>query len=213
MSLTVIIGHGRSPEGRRWGKRIDAADCVIRMWNWEWQKPDDLGTRYDYGLGETHKKVVLQWRDHCTRHPAKAYVVSLLDRYNRHLRDWPAGSIYVDQYDWLNAHGKLIGGVGETGKWELTRGGIAAIWAITQAQPGDEIVMVGFDNLRQGIALPTDEAFCKAYQLDPAAWPLSDYKPGLTKNGNHDFPAEHKFIQLMAARQGVTASYAQDIWK
>lgn len=213
MPLTVIVGHGRSPEGRGWGTRIDAADCVIRMWNWEWQNPADCGTRYDYGLHETHRKVIGQWREHCTKHPARAYVVSILERYRDYERDFPDGSIFINQRQWLNVEGRRIKGVGETGVWELTRGGIAACWAITQARDGDEIVLAGFDNMRAGIALPVDEAFGQAYQVDPAAWPLSDYTPGLTKNGNHDFPAELRLIQLMASQRGsIKLSFAQDIW-
>jgi hypothetical protein len=213
MSLTVVVGHGRSPEGKGWGPRIDAAGCVVRMWNHGWQDPADYGSRYDYGLHETHRSVLLQWRKHCTRHPTKAYVVSILERYRNYEADFPAGSIFIDQYNWLRQEGKAIKGIGETGKWELTRGSIAACWAITRAKHDETIILSGFDNVYGGRALPTDAAFSAAYQADPAAWPMDDYGPGKTKNGNHDFPAERRLIELMARRKGIVLHFSQDIWQ
>lgn len=209
--VTVIVGHGKSPEGRGWGPRIDAADCVIRMWDWPWQEFSDYGIRYDWGVLETLAKVMRNWRQHNRATPAAGWIVSLLDQYAGFLRELPARSIIVDQRDWLR-HAGSEAGVGTTGRWELTRGGIAACWAATRALPGETIVLVGCDNLREGVALPLEAAFPAAYRAHPGAWPFTDYRGGVTKYGNHDFPAERRLIQKLGLHRGAHVVFAQDVW-
>lgn len=43
----VVIGHGASPKGMKWGSRIDE-HVVMRLKNPSWQTPEDYGKRCDY---------------------------------------------------------------------------------------------------------------------------------------------------------------------
>lgn len=213
-ALIVIVGHGRSPEGKGWGPLINAADCVIRMWEWHWQEPDDYGTRYDWGLVETHRKVLDKFNALNRHWPEKGFIASKLYHTSKTLGSLPPRSMIIDQEQWLQQEGKAIKGVGLTGLWQLTRGGVAACWAISRAAPGSTVVLLGFDNVRGGIALAPDAAFSPVYQADPAFWGMDAYKEGETKEGNHDYPAERRLIELVAARRGgVTVAFAQDFWK
>ncbi len=211
--MLAVIGHGRSCEGKGWGPRIDACDRVIRMWNWGCFQGPDYGTRYDYGIIEVHPQCLDEFYKHNKRKPACGYVASKLWTRRRARHSLPEGSVVVDQRVWLDGRdGREVGGIGETGKWELTRGGIAACWAITQSRPGDTVVLVGCDNLYVGETLPLEDAFAQRYIDDPAAAKFSDYVAGVTKSGNHDFLAERDLIELMGKRRRVEVYFAQDAW-
>ena len=211
--IIVVVGHGRSPEGQGWGKLIDSADIVVRMWEWHWQAPVDYGTRYDWGLIETHRKVLDKFDAFNSGKPRLGWIASKLYCNARCLATLPPNSIVVDQEQWLKQEGAAIKGFGETGKWQLTRGGVAACFAISRAKPGTTLVLVGFDNIRRGVALAPDAAFSPIYQADPAFWGMDGYKEGATKEGNHDYPAERRLIELVASRRGgVTVAFAQDFW-
>lgn len=206
---TAIIGHGRSPERKAWGPRVNLCDRVVRMWDWDWQDPVDYGSRYDYGLIELHRLVMRRFLKHNQRTPEQGWIASKFP-------DWtgarPRNSVVVDQHRWLDTEGMAIGGRGETGRWELTRGGVAACWVLERSTAGDEVVLVGCDNLMLGITLPADEAFCAKYQASPAFWGVHDYAAGVTKSGNHDFPAERSLLEHMASRRGVALRFAQNVW-
>ncbi len=205
---TVIIGHGRSPERRGWGARIDAAPRVIRMWNWDWQDPADYGARYDLGIIETHAKVLRQWRECNARMPALGWLASMLlcDLETYCLLPRPCETI--DQECWT----RQGDGAGEHGEWQLTRGGIAACWAIDHSDPGGEIVLVGFDNIRAGVALAPDAAFAPVYQRHPGFWGMAGYREGATKEGNHDYAGERRLLAKLSAARGVSLWLAEDIW-
>lgn len=207
--ITVVVGHGRSPEGQRWGPLIDSADRVIRMWNWHWCDRIDYGTRYDWGLIEIHP-CLTQWKEHNKRNPSEGWVASLLmeDRGYR----FPDNTLIVDQREFLDAVPKQFRGCGETGNWQLTRGGIAACWAISTAQEGDSLILVGFDVIRAGIAMAVDEAFSPEYMASDGFFGLSTFKEGATKEGNHDYPAERNLIETMAKCAGVAVVFAEDEW-
>jgi hypothetical protein len=211
---TVIVGHGLSPEGRGWGERIDAADRVVRMWEWHWQQPDDYGRRYDHGIIETHCGVLKRFWDHNQRQPTKGWVASYLHQVETRGQlariRIPDRTETWDQRLWIDDPwlGGAVGGVGETGAWELTRGGFAACWALQTSQHGDEVVMVGCDNLMAGVALPIEAGFPKAYRQAPATASFKDYKAGVTKTGNHDFPAEAELLTLLAGGRGVRLTWA-----
>ena len=114
---------------------------------------------------------------------------------------------------WLRNEGRAIKGEGERGIWQLTRGGIAACWAIYNAPNGGEVILVGFDVIKRGVALPVADAFAPEYQAHPGFWGIDGYQEGKTKEGNHDYPAERALIELVAARKGaVSVYYAEDIW-
>lgn len=210
--ITAVIGHGRSPEGRGWGSLIDAAHRVVRMWNWHWQAEADYGRRYDWGLMEVHKATVRDWRAHNQRQPGDGWIASLLMRYRDMEKDLPRSARLVDQQRWLEMRRPQDRGCGETGRWQLTRGGIAACWSIMNAEAGDRIILVGFDVIRAGIAMAPDEAFSPDYQQSAGFWGLDGFKEGATKEGNHDYPAERRLIEFLAERSGVGLAFAQDCW-
>lgn len=209
---TIVIGHGKSPDGRGWGSRIDSAQRVVRMWNWHWQSPADHGTRYDWGLLEVHKLSMRDWKEHNQAKPQSGWIASLLLKYRDMQKDLPDTARVVDQRQWLQMLPHNHQGCGATGQWQLTRGGIAACWAVMSAREGDEVILVGCDNLRAGVALPLEEAFGDAYRADPVSWSFADYQGGVTKYGNHDFPAERKLIEFLGIRGSVAVGFAQDAW-
>ncbi len=211
MKSTVVVGHGRSPEGRAWGRSIDGADRVIRMWNWHWQMPTDYGTRYDVGVLEAHAKIMRQWRQ-CNSHtPRDRWLVSVLGK-NRVARNlsFPRPFETVHQRRWLDD--SMIIAHPPTGFWEMTRGGVAACWAIETSRRGDVVVLIGFDNVRLGVNMQTDAAFSPAYQGSAGFWGVHDYTPGLSAEGNMDLRAEYAMYRRLADIHGVTVAFAQDVW-
>lgn len=212
MQTFAIIGHGRSPEGRGWGERINAANHVVRMWNWHWQEPADLGTRYDTGLLEVHKLTIRDWRRHNKHQPAAGWIASLLNPYREMTRELPKDCLLLDQDTFMRQMPRAERGVGETGVWQLTRGGIAACWALSRAREGDEMILVGFDVIKAGIALPVADAFSPDYVNSGGFFGMGAYVPGKTKEGNHDYEAERRLIEFLAARAAVKVHFAEEIW-
>lgn len=210
--MTAVIGHGRSPEGRGWGDRINSASQVIRMWNWHWQSTDDYGSRYDWGVIEAHKVTIRDWMAHNQRQPAKGWIASLLMRYRGMDQELPPSARLVDQENWLKMQRPDDRGCGETGRWQLTRGGIAACWAIMNAEPGDRVVLVGFDVIRAGVSMAVEKAFSLEYTQSSGFWGLDGWKAGDTKSGNHDYPAERRLIEFLGERASVKVAFAQDCW-
>lgn len=212
MQTFAVIGHGRSPEGRGWGERVNACDHVVRMWNWHWQNPADLGTRYDTGLLEIHKVTIRDWRAHNQHQPAQGWIASLLSRYREMISEVPDTALVVDQDAFMRQMPRAKRGVGETGVWQLTRGGIAACWAISAARQGDTVVLVGFDVIKAGIAAPVEQAFSPDYMASGGFFGMGAYVPGKTKEGNHDYPAERNLIAFLGERMAVNVQFAEDIW-
>lgn len=183
------------------------------MWNWHWQDSADYGTRYDWGLIEVHKSIVAQWREHNQREPAKGWLASLLQRYRGMVSEVPGDAYLISQELYLRQPPRAQWGVGETGSWQLTRGGVAACWAIANAaREGDTVVLVGFDVIKAGIAAPVADAFSPEYMASAGFFGMGCYVPGKTKEGNHDYPAERRLIEFLAARHAVTLRFAEDIW-
>lgn len=187
------------------------------MWNCHWQDSIDYGEKYNWGLIETHKKIMAQWRDckeqDVLRVPIDGYIGSILDRYRNMARELPEKTMLIQQEQWLRQQGRAIRGCGETGIWQLTRGGIAVAWVLSQATVGATVVLVGFDIIRAGVALPVEAAFSPKYQASPGFWGIDGYTPGATKEGNHDYVAERRLLELIAAHKGgVRLVFAEDEW-
>lgn len=204
----AIVGHARSPEGRGWGPLLDACGGVLRMWDSGWQNAADYGTRYDIGFLEIGHGLVEKAMRHRKRDPNRGWLASWLHGSSPRL---PKMTEVVDQREWT-AVGRRFGGVGTTGRLEFTRGTVAACWAISRAEPGDEIVLVGFDNIRRGVTLDIDKAFCPEYRAHPGSFSFNGYKGGETKFGNHDYTVERPVMEFLAAERGVILSFAQDVW-
>lgn len=208
----AVIGHGRSPEGNGWGSRIDGCHCVVRMWNWHWQNKPDYGSRYDWGLIEAHRKALPQWREHNQHHPSEGWLGSVLLCDQEFAAKFPDNTQIIDQTAFFQALPRKRWGVGETWNWQLTRGGVGACWAISKAKPGDEIILVGFDVIKAGIAPSVEDAFSAEYMASAGYYGIGSFAPGKTKEGNHDYPAERRLIMTMAKHAGVAVSFAEDVW-
>lgn len=206
--VTAIIGHGRSPEGKGWGSRIDACSTVIRMWDNQWQTPETHGTKYDIGFYEVAGDLIATVMKHKTRDPSRGWVASFLRRSPTQILP---NTELLDQTPW-NDIGKSLGGVGKTGRLQFTRGTIVACWAIERSQTGDEVMLVAFDTIRAGISAERDEAFSPEYQRNPGTFSFSGWRGGQTKFGNHDFRVEAPVMQYLADQRGVKLSFAQDVW-
>jgi len=210
MTTIAVIGHGRSPEGRGWGLKIDSC-IVIRMWDWSnWQGADDYGTRFDYGLLEIHPEMMRDFYRYCKSDPEKGWIGSVIGNAAR--CKLPKHCTLVDQKPW-NAMAKKMGGLGATGQLQFTRGTIAVCWAIQSlAQEGDSIVLVGFDNIHRGKTLPIEEAFSEIYRDQPSTFPFGSYVENDRRHGNHDFGIERPFMERLASEGNVTLQFAKDVW-
>lgn len=210
MVTYTVIGHGRSPERKKWGKRIDnRSDFVIRMWDCAWQEPADYGVKYDYGFLELYGPVLNNFYLHNKRQPKLKWLASVL--FNGDKLQAPPNTERIYQHRWARV-GVALGGVGASGRLELTRGTIAGCWAIEMCEPGDTVVLVGFDNIRAGIAAPIDEAFSPAYRANPGTFSFESYEAGVSKFGNHDYAIEHKIMQNVAKLYGVHVRFAEEVW-
>lgn len=214
--MTVaVIGHGRSPEGRRWGGRVDACRTVVRMWDWHWQVdgPDDWGTRYDYGVIELLPRITEVFWERNRVQPAESWLAYWRQPPTAPV---PDNTIVIGQ-TWRD-EAWALGGRGAGGNvLNLTRGCAAACWAIMRhAHEGEDVVLVGFDNAFAGHCLPTDDAFPERYleQYDRQYphWRRNWYTPGLTTCGTHDIAIERPLMARLAERAGVDLRFAQEAW-
>lgn len=208
--ITVVVGHGHSPVGKGWGKRIDSGDAVIRLWNWHWQDPLDWGVKYDWGFFEIHHTSLSQYHKKNKKHPTEGYIGAIL-------QDFPEKKLPPNTVEWdpkpVAGVGYSMGGVGTKGRLRLTRGVQAACWALEYKLPGEELILVGFDNTYLGRSLSIEKGFPAAYVNDPACSNFRDYAGGLTKYGNHDYAIEKPLLLRLGRERGVKVSFAQDIWK
>jgi hypothetical protein len=206
----VVVGHGTSPVGKRWGKVIDSYDIVMRLWNWHWQRPRDWGKRYNLGFYEISPTEMARFNRYNCRYPDQGWVGTLLKPYEGFL---PNNTTLVDQDRWCQEATKM-GGSGAGGKaLKLTRGVQAAAWLMsTQRQP-NELMLVGFDNSYKGWGLPPEQAFPKAYMSCKAMFPLRDYAGGARQYSSHDYGIEKPFLEAMAARVGTRLFWSQDCWE
>lgn len=207
--LTVIVGHGKSAEGKGWGPRIDAADRVVRMYDCHWQDEDDYGVKYDYGVFEIGGGLFKRWRKFNQRQPTTGWLASVV--WHTDKGQYPPNTEIVDQIRWNNI-GQEMGGVGETGRLQFQRGTIAACWAIETSQPGDTVLLMAFDNVFAGAALPREEGFPQAYLDEPSTFPFRGYIDGVSKAGNHDFAIEEPVMRALADPRGVKLTFSQREW-
>lgn len=212
--LVVVIGHGRSPEGKGWGPNIDAADIVIRMWNWDWQDKQDYGERYDYGFYEISSTEMARFQKHNCRKPLRSWIATELHSnvgHKRYTGQLPLPTVVVSTASW-ELEGKILGGVGLKGRLVLTRGCRAACWALDGPAKGQSLILVGFDNVRAGLGLPIAEGFPRAYVEAPGCFPFRDYVGGVRRYGNHDFGVEKPLLNSKAFLQNVKLRFAEDVW-
>lgn len=206
----AVIGHGRSPEGRGWGGKIDECDLVIRMWDCHWQTEADHGSSYDYGFLEATPSIVRSFNQYRKRTPHFGFVASALHRAGE--CRLPDTTTIVHQRRW-NEIGQRFGGIGATGRLQFTRGTIAACWAIEAlCFVGSSLVLVGFDNVHQGRALPIEKGFSEAYRAAESTSSFRGYIEDSVRYGNHDFSVEGPVLEYLCEKHGVRLEFAQDLW-
>jgi hypothetical protein len=201
---TIVIGHGRSPEGRGWGGKIDSCEIVIRMWDWRWQPFIDYGSKYDYGLFMLTPKGIQIFNEYNETKPQRGWLAYMGKPTPLGLLPKGVPVELVDTAHWVDA-AVAMGGAGLSGKLTLTRGTAAAAWAIQEEK--ERVILVGFDNVACGINRPIEESFCPDY------WNLymgrfdqgkDKYYPiGQSKTATHDMAVEMPLLQKLASRRGV----------
>lgn len=213
--LIAVIGHGRSPEGKGWCRKIDKCETVVRMWDWTWQDPADYGSRYTYGLFVMTPKGFRVFKESNDATPAVGWLA-----YNGKFTPGPLPHPLevLDTERWHAEVMKKLSGAGVMGKFTLTRGSAAACWAIERAgtEPKSEVILVGFDNVKLGYHQSKEESF------NPVYWDLymSRFAPDrekvfpeyVSQTNTHDLRVEFDYLNLLAFRHGVKLTMAVDKW-
>lgn len=213
----AVIGHGRSPEGKGWGPLIDQCNIVVRMWDCEWQAPEDYGVKYDYGMFVLTPKGLRMFVENRVKEPTQAYLAYMGKPVPAEaIKDIQHNTEFVDTRKWVQlAEAQGGRGLNPDKTLTLTRGTAAACWACEHS-PNGTVFLVGFDNVKKGINQTIQESFSPAY------WDLymSRFKPnvekvypvGGAKTATHDMSVEASLIKHVADSCGVTLHYAEDFW-
>lgn len=214
----VVVGHGKTPEGRQWGEVIDLMPNVIRMWNWHWQLQGyhDYGNKFDYGYYEISRTEMARFQKHVCTKPSKSWVGARL-KHKPYDGPLPEPTI-IHPLEPHQELGMKMGGVGTKGRLVLSRGATVAGWALGCMAPGSTLYLVGFDNVYHGHALKMEEGFPYSYIECPAGFPFRDYPEKVpvsgvvSKYGNHDYAVEGPLLKVLAEQAGVKLVHAQDVW-
>lgn len=211
----VVVGHGRSPEGKGWGSKIDQCSTVVRMWDWHpWQGLCDYGEKYDYGLFVLTPKGLYVFEQHSKLTPSRGWLAYVGKPVSGKLPNGVPTEL-IDPTSWCEM-GLALGGAGFSGRLTMTRGFVAAAWAIGKAKPREPVVLVGFDNVFAGINKPVEESFCPEY------WRLFNsrfedrmakvYPVGSAKTETHDMSIELPLLYRLATERAVRLVSATEIW-
>lgn len=211
MSIVAIIGHGRSPEDKAWGTMINGCDVVVRMWDWTWQQYNDYGDKYDYGLFTISPADIPVFWQRKGRPPAFGWLGYNLVPFSCKL---PMRTTKIDQARWIE-FARRLGGASTTETLHLTRGTVAACWAIENLD-ASSIVLVGFDNVYAGVHLPWQDAFSPEYSevyfghksINRSKKYPADQRQSVT----HDMAIERPLLLNRAKLFGVELQFAQDVW-
>jgi hypothetical protein len=213
--MTVaVIGHGRSPEGKRWGNRINTCSTVIRMWDWNWQVPmhEDFGLKYNYGLFVLTPKQFGAFTRQNMHTPDEGWLAYFGKPTSAEL---PPKTIKVDAGPWVTL-GLELGGAGLGGTLTLTRGAVAALWAICNMALSRRVVLVGFDNVKKGVNQSIEDSFhpdyWKQFNSKFENAPEKYYPIGSAKTATHDMSVELPLLRQVASIYGVTLEFAEDVW-
>lgn len=202
----VVVGHGKTPIGRGWGPKIDACDVVVRMWDNQWQNATDHGSKYDIGYFELSPKQYKKFADLNVNYPTQGWVVGMLKPTPG--VTLPKNARLINMARWIE-RGKELGGLGATGRLKLTRGCVAACWALENF-PG-QLTLVGFDNVFSKAALPREDGWPEGYPSLSSAF-KADYLGTGTKYHNHDYVCEGDLLADLAVKWGRKIAHAQEIW-
>lgn len=194
-SEAVIIGSGPSPLLRSWGKRIDKHEAVIRFTEQLYYEPADYGEKFTYGFYQVAPKFVRQLeRDPPTIEPDLGWIASYLKGPSYTFGFTRA---VIEQTRWV-ATAKRLMLEDDTRRRELrlTRGCVAACWAIESCERGGSVALVGFDFVRQG--------YCQGGKFGEE--PTAFWR-------KHNFAIERPLLMYLAEQNNVDVLFAQDEWK
>lgn len=192
----AIIGHGTSVIGKGWGPKIDTC-TTVRMHDSAWQQPADWGERRDIGFLVLNERfageAIGKWSGACRK------IACVLHGRNMKLtRDVPKDVEIVvatdlpDMYAaWCPKAERPIA---------MQRGTAAAATAMRLLKP-KEMILVGFDNMRNGVV------------SERAAGPEYPEVLGRDHWVRIDLASEARFIEEMARRHGVVMQHAEDVWQ
>lgn len=182
----TVIGHGKSPQGMKWGADIQEASPVLRMHDYGWQNVRDYGSRTDYIVWPG------PWRPgkvtaNASGRPSVAWLCYTFGRAH----DIPAhfNGKPVIQIDLRWACERLS-------PFVPTRGTAGVLMAI--ALGVKTIRLVGFDSIRSGRI--TDYA-------KGAGWLKDGQKVGDRSNARHDYQAERELILSHAGESNVVLTF------
>jgi len=204
----AIIGHGPSPEGRGWGRKIDRCDHVVRMFNCGWQATEDYGCRYDAGVLTADARTIAWLHERPVRKPESWWIYS------------PGGSVFTVKGDapceliTMAEHGPrgVVGAEMVDGKFAYTRGTAAVLHAIGKRP--DMVVLVGMDDVAGGlfgrVAYP--EACRSEMSLKPDLFAGEPRPTGETRSECHDLSIERQMIYHTAREFDVRVVTAQEVW-
>lgn len=194
-NAAVIIGSGPSPRFRAWGQRIDAYEAVIRFTGQSDYEVKDYGEKVTYGFYQVAPKFVRTLiNSPPTIEPDRGWVASYLkgDAY-----ELPNTCDIVEQTRWLAMARQFIrSAVMQRRKLRLTRGCVAACWALESCAPKGSVTLVGFDFVRQG--------YCQGGKFGEQPSELWRH---------HNFAVERPLLTRLAELNNVEVLFAQDEWK
>jgi len=183
------------------------------MWDWSpWQSLTDYGQKYDYGLFVLTPKGLRVFNEHNIGLPSQGWLAYMGKPVSEAV---PERTLMIDPTPWVK-EGQSMGGAGLSGRLTLTRGCVAAAWAITLAPMRGKVVLVGFDNVVAGTNKPIEESFSPDY------WRLYNarfadkmdkvYPVGQPKTETHDMTIEFPLLQHLAYDCGISLELAQESW-
>lgn len=192
----AVIGRGPSALGRWWGDKIDKFDCVIRNWDHfgKGYTKHNLGEKYDIAFYQVSPKYIQKL---VTSTPKRQPAIGWLGSYLKGTPTAYSNEIdSIDQTDWVKQAKKMGGKSEQPPRLLLTKGTVAACWAISKTKPKGRVMLVGFDIVRAGYAVGGRYGPDKLYR-----W------------RRHDFSIERKLLEHYAAEANVKLQFAQDVWK
>lgn len=214
MNTVTIIGHGPSPVGKSWGRKIDACDVVIRMFDCAWQDAEDYGTRYDIGLVTMSEQSLRRFQTEATRKPSEWWIY----RQDGALFDVKTAAPQTvfdldDDHDFaLQAGAQTLGG-----RFAFTRGTAAAIRAVTALHPA-RLILVGFDEVEAGCMMPEAYPEACAAAINARRESATDHHNDAERAAQgsrtlgHDYSIEMDYLRLKALSHGVELKHAQEVW-
>lgn len=181
----VIVGHGDSPKGCGWGKRIDE-HIVWRLKDPSWQTPDDYGKRVDYMCSSTETlQVMLDYKRIPIKYygqPKKGSWSEIAEARFRERAQAPL-EIPLDIHNhWKPVYLDFCRDPSLAPNHSV---GTAAITYAAAFLKPDQIKLVGFDNLLDPYRLDY-------YKANKGKWP-----------SKHDWLAENKMLPMIEKDYGV----------